>query len=38
VYVTVPAAVTRYSMTENGTFQDVAGTSLSFSIAQSIFP
>ena len=38
VYVTVPATVTRYSMTENGTFQDVAGTSLSFSIAQSIFP
>jgi len=37
-YLDRPATVTRFSITENGTLQDVAGTGFSFSIAQSVIP
>src|SRR6266850_3225450 len=38
LYFNVPSTVTRFSVTENGTVQDPAGTTLSFSIAQSVIP
>ena len=38
LYLNVPATVTRFSITENGTLQDVAGTSFSYSLAQSVIP
>jgi hypothetical protein len=38
LYFTVPPTVMRFSMTESGTLQDVAGTSYAYSQAQSLMP
>lgn len=38
LYVNVPSTVTRFSLTENGVVQDVAGTSVNYSIGQSVIP
>src|SRR6266850_1880502 len=37
-YFSLPSTVTRFSITESGTVQDSAGTTLSFSMSQSIIP
>lgn len=37
-FLNVPATVTRFSMTENGTFNTVSGVSFSFSLAQAVIP
>ncbi len=38
LFFNVPATVTRYSLTESGTLQDVAATNYSFSASQSVIP
>jgi hypothetical protein len=38
LYLSVPATVTRFSITESGTVQNVVGTQFSYSTAQSVFP
>ncbi|HLQ78484.1 MAG TPA: hypothetical protein VK210_14080, partial [Terriglobia bacterium] len=38
IFVSLPATVTRFSLTENGTLQNSAGSNLSFSYAQSVIP
>jgi len=38
LYFSVPSTVTRFSITENGTLQDAAQTTLNFSMSQSIIP
>lgn len=38
LFFNVPATVTRYSLTESGTLQDVAATNFSFSASQSVIP
>jgi len=38
IYLNRPATVTRFSVTENGTLQDVTGTAFNFSIGQSVIP
>lgn len=38
LYLNLPSTVTRFSITEGGTLQNVAGTSFSFSTAQSVIP
>jgi hypothetical protein len=38
LYLNVPSTVTRFSITETGTLQDVAGTSFGYSLAQSVIP
>ena len=37
-YFNVPSTVTKFSLTENGTVQDVAGTQFNFSIGQAVIP
>jgi hypothetical protein len=38
IFLNVPGTVTRFSITENGSLKNVAGTSSSFSLAQSVIP
>lgn len=38
IYLGLPASVTRFSITETGTLQDVTGASYSYSLAQSVIP
>jgi hypothetical protein len=38
LYLTMPNTVTRYSMTENGAYQDMAGKNNNLSLAQSVVP
>jgi hypothetical protein len=38
LYLNVPSTVTRFSVTETGTLQDVAGAAFSYSLAQSVIP
>jgi hypothetical protein len=38
LYLNLPSTVTRFSITEGGTLQNVAGTSFNFSTAQSVIP
>lgn len=38
VYLNVPATVTRFSITESGTIQNVTGTSFSYSMGQTLVP
>lgn len=38
LYLNVPATVTRFSITESGTVQNVTGTSFSYSMGQALVP
>jgi hypothetical protein len=38
VYLNVPSAVTRLSITEAGPVQDVLGTNYNYSTTQAVFP
>ncbi len=38
LFFNVPSTVTRFSITENGTLQDVTGTNFAYSVAQAIIP
>ncbi len=38
LFFNVPATVTRYSITESGTLQDVVSTNFSFSASQAVIP
>lgn len=37
-YLNVPASVTRFSITESGSVQDVIGAMFTYSAAQSVIP
>jgi von Willebrand factor A domain-containing protein 7 len=38
INLTVPSTVTRFSITETGTLQNVGGANYSFSIGQAVIP
>ncbi|HBI24369.1 MAG TPA: hypothetical protein DDX84_09275, partial [Nitrospiraceae bacterium] len=38
LYLNVPSMVTKFSITENGTVQDIVGTTLNYSTGQAVVP